>query len=371
MKATLKKHIVNLTGKRLKQKYLIFESDDWGSIRIPDLKTREVLLKNNLLKQNDPFSRFDTLETNEDYNALFDVLNKHKDQNNNHPIITANIILNNPDFEAIQNINFEQYIAETFLDTYKKHSGSENAFKILEQGVNQKLMQPQFHGSEHLNVIRWIKYLKSKDERYRYAFNKKCFAIDENNNQNRRHNLMATYDYDNEEELAFIKKNINLGLKQFEAIFGFKSLSTVAPCYVWNNQVEEEMLNGGVFAFQGSFLQNFNIPEKSFKKIYHYIGQKNGNKQLYFVRNGLFEPSLNPNVDWVEKCLESIDIAFKWGKPAIIGSHRINFVGGLDESQRNQNLQNLDLLLKQIIEKWPEINFISSSDLTQKYLKTI
>lgn len=371
MKATLKKHIVNLTGKRLKQKYIIFESDDWGSIRIPNLQTREVLLKNNLLKQNDPFSRFDTLESNEDYNALFDVLNKHKDQNNNHPIITANIILNNPDFEAIENINFEQYIAETFLDTYKKHSGSENAFKILEQGVNQKLMQPQFHGSEHLNVIRWIKYLKSKDERYRYAFNKKCFAINENTNQNRRHNLMATYDYDNEEELAFIKKNINLGLKQFEAIFGFKSLSTVAPCYVWNNQVEAEMLNGGVFAFQGSFLQNFNIPEKSFKKIYHYIGQKNSNKQLYFVRNGLFEPSLNPNIDWVEKCLESIDIAFKWGKPAIIGSHRINFVGGLDESQRNKNLQNLDLLLKQITKKWPEINFISSSDLTQKYLKTI
>jgi hypothetical protein len=370
MKATLKKHLVNAIGKRLDQKYIVFESDDWGAIRIPDTHTRDELLKNGLLKQNDPFSRFDTIETSEDYNSIFDVLKKHKDQSGNHPIITANIILNNPDFDAIEKINYEHYTPETFQETYKKNKGSDDAFKILQQGINQNLFNPQFHGSEHLNVVRWMKYLKSGDERYQYAFNRKCFAIDEIGNQNRRHNLMATYDYDNEEELAFVKKNIKLGLNQFENIFGFKSLTSIAPCYVWDIQIEQEMLDCDVLAFQGSFLQNYPIPGKPFKKIYHFIGQKNNHKQFYFVRNGLFEPSLNPKIDWVSKCMESIEIAFKWKKPAIIGTHRINFVGGLDELQRNQNLQKLDLLFAKIIQKWPDVKFISSSELIQKYSKT-
>jgi len=371
MKATLKKHLVNALGQRLNQKYIVFESDDWGAIRIPDLQTRFELLKNGLLKQDDPFSRFDTIETSEDYNLLFDVLKNHKDQSGNHPIITANFIMNNPDFDAIKKSSYEHYTAETFQETYRKHKGSEGAFKIMQEGVNQALIKPQFHGSEHLNVVRWMKYLKAGDKRYHYAFNKKCFAIDEMGNQNRRHNLMASYDYDNEEELTFIKENIRLGLNQFENSFGFKSITSIAPCYVWDNQIEQEMFDANLLAFQGSFLQNFPIPGKPFKKIYHYIGQKNNHKQLYFVRNGLFEPSLNAKVDWLSKCMESIEIAFKWKKPAIIGTHRINFVGGLDELQRNQNLQNLDLLFGNIIRKWPDVKFISSSELVQKYSKTI
>ena len=367
MKAILKKHIINARGKHLKQKYIIFESDDWGAIRIPDIQTREDLLKNNLIKLNDPFSRFDTIETSNDYYELFNVLNKHQDVNGQHPIITANFILNNPDFKGIEKVNFEHYIAESFEETYKKNKGSEEAFQVLQQGINQNLIQPQFHGSEHLNVVRWMEYLKSGEESFRYAFNKKCFAINEKSSNNRRHNLMASYDYDNEKELAFVKKNIKQGLIQFENIFGFKSATTIAPCYVWDKEVEHEMFKGGVLGFQGSFLQNYPIPEKPFKKIYHYIGQKNNNQQFYFVRNGLFEPSLNDKVDWISKCLESMEIAFKWGKPAIIGAHRINFVGGLDQVQSKQNLQKLDLLLAKIIQKWPEVKFISSSELAKKY----
>jgi hypothetical protein len=65
--------------------------------------------------------------------------------------------------------------------------------------------------------------------------------------------------------------------------------------------------------------------------------------------------------------MESIEIAFKWGKPAIIGTHRINFTGRLDLEQRNRNLEMLDMLLKEIIQKWPDVEFISSAELTTYY----
>jgi hypothetical protein len=108
---------------------------------------------------------------------------------------------------------------------------------------------------------------------------------------------------------------------------------------------------------------------ENFRKFYRFNGQKNKSNQTYFVRNGLFEPSLDSNVDWVNKCLESIAIAFKWGKPAIISAHRINFVGGLDESKRTQNLKNLDDLLKVALKRWPDLQFTDSAALLQSYNK--
>jgi hypothetical protein len=369
MRETLKKHIINARGSRLDQKYVVFESDDWGAIRIPNLETRDELLQKGLTRKNDPFSQCDSLETTEDYNLLFEVLKKHKDQRGKHPVITANFILNNPNFDKIAAENFQQYYRESFKETYKNYAGSEKAWGVLNKGINDQLIVPQFHGSEHLNVVRWMKNLKSGDERFRFAFEKKCYAIDEIGNENRRQNLMATYDYNNDVELAFLQKSIKIGLKQFEEIFGFKSITNISPCYVWDSKVEQELLKGGVKAFQGSFLQNYPITGESFKKKYRYIGQKNKDEQLYFVRNCLFEPSLNTNIDWVSKCMESIDIAFKWGKPAIIGTHRINFSGRLDTEQRDNNLKLLEQLLTKILEKWPDVKFTDSSSLLQKYLK--
>ena len=81
------------------------------------------------------------------------------------------------------------------------------------------------------------------------------------------------------------------------------------------------------------------------------------------VRNGLFEPSINDKVNWVDKCMESIEIAFKWGKPAIIGTHRINFAGRLDVQQRNRNLKDLDSLIKKVLNKWPDIQFADSASI--------
>lgn len=368
-KQTIKKHLINARGSRIKDKIIVFESDDWGSIRIPSIEVQQQLLEKSLIKDKDPFSKYDALETTADYYALYEVFRKFKDNKGNHPVLTANVILNNPDFKKIEAGNFETYYNESFLATYKNYSGSENAFAALQEGIKQQLIVPQFHGNEHLNVSRWMKFLKEGNERYRYAFERNCFAIDEVNAENRRGNLMAAYDYNNTLELDYIKKSIVDGLKQFEAIFGFKSKTTIAPCYVWDKAVEQVFQERQVMSFQGSYVQNYPVEGKSFSKKYRYSGQTNEKGQNYYVRNGLFEPSITPNIDWVNKCMESIAIAFKWGKPAIIGTHRINFCSRLNENHRNQNLKDLEELLKQILKRWPDIQFSDSSKIINMYLK--
>ena len=50
-------------------------------------------------------------------------------------------------------------------------------------------------------------------------------------------------------------------------------------------------------------------------------------------------------------------------KPAIISSHRINYIGSLVEENRAYNLSRLNNLLKIILEKWPDIEFMTSDQL--------
>jgi hypothetical protein len=368
LKEILKKHLINFRGKKLNSKYLVLESDDWGSIRIPNIKTRNSFLEQGLINNNDPFSLYDTLETATDLDKLFDVLSQFKDLNNNSPIVTANTVVANPDFQKIKESNYKHYFFEPFTKTYSDNKGSENAFKLFNKGINERYFFPQFHCREHLNLPMWMQILQSNNTAFIKAFQYNCFSIDFKDTSNKRGNLMASYDYNSEADLEIIKQSIHEGLSLFESIFGFKSKSSIAPCYVWDKKIEQILQENEVKFLQGSRFQNSPIKGgSSFKKIFHFNGQKNEFGQYYFQRNGLFEPSLNHNVDWVDKCMESIAIAFRWNKPAIIGTHRINFCGGLEETNRDRNLILLQKLLKQIIKKWPEVQFLNSAALHELY----
>jgi len=96
----------------------------------------------------------------------------------------------------------------------------------------------------------------------------------------------------------------------------------------------------------------------------HNTGEIDKNSGLtYTTRNTFFEPASAPEKDWVSIALKGIDDAFKNNKPAIIGSHRINFIGSLNEQNRTNNLGMLKTTLNKIILKYPNVEFISSAEL--------
>jgi hypothetical protein len=210
--------------------------------------------------------------------------------------------------------------------------------------------------------------LQAKNESFLKAFNYECFSIEFENENNRRANLMASYDYDSDQNLAVIQEGICQGLEIFESLFGFRSRSSIAPCYVWDSKIEDCLKANGVKYLQGSRFQNIPIRGSNrFKKKFHFNGEQNSNGQYYFQRNCLFEPSLNHSIDWVDKCLESIGVAFQMNKPAIIGSHRINYCGSIDPDNRSRSLHLLRSLLRSILVNWPDVEFVSSSELHNTY----
>ena len=93
------------------------------------------------------------------------------------------------------------------------------------------------------------------------------------------------------------------------------------------------------------------------------MGQKNKFGQQYLIRNAFFEPSIEPSKDWVTDCLSRINIAFRWKKPAIIGCHRLNFIGAIHEENRTNNLAQFKILLQEIVKRWPEVEFSTSDQV--------
>ena len=128
--------------------------------------------------------------------------------------------------------------------------------------------------------------------------------------------------------------------------------------------MEEVLHEGGVRYIQGLVTQL--IPTGTFENYrtkYHFLGNRNGFGQYFIIRNAFFEPALSKLSDPVGECLDRINVAFRWKKPAVICSHRLNFMGSLDESNRTVNLSYFRDLLNRIIRLWPDVEFIRTDQL--------
>ena len=81
------------------------------------------------------------------------------------------------------------------------------------------------------------------------------------------------------------------------------------------------------------------------------------------VRNVVFEPTEDRGIDWVNFTMKQIETAFRWNKPAIISSHRVNFCGHIEPKNREKGLESLQLLLKQFVQKWPDVEFMAADEM--------
>lgn len=366
LKDRLMRNVINIPGWSTRRKIVIFESDDWGSIRMPSKEKRDKLIDSGFNFSNQPFNLYDSLESNDDLSALFDVLKKHKDATGQHPVFTAVSIVANPDFEKIKADNFQQYHYEPFTDTLKRYPNSDKVIEHYKQGISERLFVPIFHGREHLNVQRWLRTLQSGNNAVLKMFEQGVTAVHIGPNNEFLGDFQAAFDLDSPEDLEYMKTVLTEGLDLFENLRGYKSPYFVATNGPFNNSLEQVLAEKGVKYILGERLQNEPFGNGNYKKHFHYIGMRNNLNQIYLTRNAMFEPSINAyglSENPIGKCLKSIERAFRWGKPATICTHRINYIGRIEEENRTKNLILLDALLTSIVKRWPQVEFITSIEL--------
>lgn len=366
IKTKVVRSLISFPGFKTNRKIVVIESDDWGSIRMPSREVYDYLLRHGYRVDNLSFNRYDSLASEADLSSLFDVLQSVKDKNNNPAIITANTIVANPDFLKIKASNYQRYYYEPFTETLKHYSSHQQSFKLWQEGMSAGVFRPQFHGREHLNVTRWIKALQNDTGKARFACDLGMFDFSEGTKVS-ENTYVDALNIESEDEINFQKESISDGLNMFEEIFGYKSATFIAPCYIWSNDLEPVLAAKGVRGIQGGWFQlqpTAGINTK-FKKRFHYLGQRNKNNQSYLVRNAHFEPSEKPEFDWISDILQRIKLSFSLHKPVIISSHRINFIGFIEPENRERNLLLLAQLLKEITKKWPDVEFMSSDQLVE------
>ncbi|HIB38455.1 polysaccharide (de)acetylase [Mesonia sp.] len=357
----LKKILINLPGWRTNSKVIVIESDDWGSIRSSSNKALEDLKNSGIKVDNCSYMQNDAIASNEDLELLFNILAKK-----NTPKITANFLTSNPDFNKIKESGFNRYYSESILETVKRYPKHDNAKNLWLEGKNQGFFYPQLHGREHLNIPRWLQDLKDGNEETLLAFKHKMFGVSAHIVQKRRASYQAALDGNFSVDLHDKKSIIKEAVQEFNQIFGFKPESFIAPNYIWDSLVEKALAQEKVMFLQGTHIQR--LPRGLGEKLQyrrHALGDVNEYDQKYLVRNAFFEPSSNKDKDWVDSCLSEIKIAFLMRKPAIISSHRVNFVGFLNQKNRDQNLKLFEELIKRINKNWPGVHYLTTAELTK------
>ena len=335
---------------------------------MPSKKCYEVLIKQGIRVDKSKFDSLDCLENSDDLNKLGEVLNSLKSVNGSKPIITFNTVMGNPDFERIEQEEFINFYVEPFQDSYRKYYGESN-MHIWQSLIENKLMQPQFHAREHLNSDLWIQDLQDGHQKTCLAFRHRFFGLKTRTSHPHQEHYLSAYHIANEKDLERKISILKEGLKTFEELFGFISETFIGCNYVWPNEIEKPLKNLGVEVLQGQ--RGHIVPritDGATAIQYHFTGQQNTSEQIYTVRNCHFEPFLNDQKDWVTSCINDIQRSFFWRKPAIVSTHRINFVSGMDVKHRDRNLSLLKELLQRIINNWPDVRFLSSDQLAKTIL---
>ena len=279
-------------------------------------------------------------------------------------MITANAVVANPDFDQIRAADKKKYHNELITETYKKYPHHKGVLKMWkDSGIEEKLLYPQYHGREHLNVDFWMRVINSEAFSEKLSFDNDCIlGINVPGEPVQIFNYMAAFEYDTIEQQRRIEDITVEGLKIFEEIFGLKSKSFVASCSIQGQHLDRILYDGGVDYHQLGH-QLIPLGKGEYKAVDRLWGQRNSLGQTYWRRNCMFEPSRNQNYDWVNNCLQEVKIAFRWGKPAVINSHRVNFIGGIFEENRVESLKKLSELVSSIVKKWPEVEFLTSAEL--------
>jgi len=360
--------ISNIPGWRTQRKILVIESDDWGSVRIRDKKAYEALKRKGLNVDAIHYDSVESLESNEDLERLFDLLLSFKDINGKFPIFTPMCILGNPDFDKIKESDYKNYFFQPLHDTLIEFPTSDRLIELWKQGFDNNIFVPEIHGREHINVRRYMQILQFHEGREGMRF-----ALDYHSLGPSRYKHFVYQNYlgalhpEVKDEIPNLHQYILEAGQLFYSYMGYQPRVFIAPNAEEPKELERSLHQIGVKYLTRSKRRNYPLGDGKFLKEWNFIGKKNELNQIVLNRNAFFEPVCfgeHEHIsDWTNSCLKDIQIAFHWNKPAVISSHRVNYLGSIRPENREKGLRELKKLLTVVQKNWPEVEFMSSFEL--------
>jgi len=372
MKKALLNNIKNIYGWKTKRKIVVISVDDYGNVRLDSKKARERMDEAGL-KIKSRFDAYDTLETREDLEVLFNTLTSVKDKNGRHSVLTPFAMPCNIDFEKMALGNYKTYHYEKLPETYEKLSGKDVKFykgtwSLWKEGIDKKLMIPQYHGREHLNIKILEEKLSQNDHEVLTALKNRSYTSISKSGYDTM-NYTAAFDFWNVDENEFLSKVLDDGIDNFKEVFGSAPANFMPPTSRIHPMHLPRIIKKGIKYIDTNLIHKQHVGSGKFKTTINYTGKNINKEQIYLVRNVVFEPTSIDSDISVKIALDQIKAAFRWNRPAIISSHRVNFCGYIDEKNRKKGISELNNLLKSIVDLWPDVEFMSADELGDIILK--
>lgn len=369
IKAILSKIISNLKnsiGWKTKRKIVVFSVDDYGNVRLNSAQARKNMDAAGM-KIYSRFDALDTLETTQDLEQLFDVLSSVKDKNGKHAVFTPFALPCNIDFEKMEADDFQKFYFETLPNTYKKLAAQQpetytGTWDLWKDGIAKGFLKPQFHGREHLNLTVFNDKLNKRDSQLLTALKNKSYTSI-SDDEYPTMSSTAELDFWDVKENEALKPILKEGLELFEEVYGYKSTYFTPPVFNIHHSLFQTLKDSGIQFIDLALLRQEHQGLNVYKKSFNYIGKQTKEGLTIMVRNVVFEPTEDRGIDWVDFAMKQIVTAFRWNKPAIISSHRVNFCGHIDPQNREKGLDNLKRLLQEIVKKWPDVEFMSADEM--------
>lgn len=328
--------------KRFDDKYIIIESDDWGMERALNTETIEWM---KIKFGEEKFSRWttDTLETTEDIEMLYELLDEYKNKFEYPPVVTANFITHNIDYSSPQELKFISLNEKFKNGTYQRLN------ELYFTGIKKGNIFPQLHGYSHFDVSLLMRYFETDEGKE--AFEKAFFTA----RSTVKGNLSFLH---GEMSLNNFKTNrFKEACTEFKNFFGYSSGSVIPPTFMFDKEFEEILKENKI-----TLIQSSNRLQSTDKKRYNFPYFRIKNGLIRSVRNARLDP--HPDYKFYYKqCIDSIDKAFENRNPAVIDFHRVNISGKFVPDYRDRTLAELKKLFDEIYERWPDAKFIH----TQKF----
>ncbi|MDW5290743.1 hypothetical protein [Formosa sp. PL04] len=346
IKSRIKSRLRAFSTLKCKQPIVIFQSDDWGMVRAPENK-------DFISNFGEPkIWAYDQLESEEELELIFQMLLKYKDANDNPPLIEANFIVSNPDFEATKENGYQSIVLKS-ISQYSELN------KKWNEGVKRRIFIPQYHGRLHFNYDKMLDMIQNDPE------SKAIFDLQLHggvNNYNKGNwTLHSEYQrWEDGTELPYnqLLQWIEVGISDFFNVFGYYPKSTIAPQYVFTPTTARAFAELGFQSIQGTNMQAYK--KNNLKRLKNIpTGSTYYKGLIASSRNIKFEPSRG-NTDWkyesvIKKCVNLINKKI----PVIIDSHRINYVGKFGEEGR----EDLDKLIGDLIKRG--CRFLTSEEFSE------
>ena len=367
IKSDLTRLVKNLPGKKTRRRIVCIYVDDYGSIRVKDKKAYETLKAAGLPMDSSRYARFETLASTEDMQKLFEVLTSVKDSNGHYACFTPFANIANPDFDKIRESGFTKYYREPFTETLKRYGPShEGSYKLWQQGLAEHLFHPEYHGTEHINVLRFMQALQRGHKTTRLAFDNESVALPVLPGDEPLHHETTVFYIEKAEENEALKEDIRTGMAMFESLLGYRPRQFTPGAGIYSPALHHVLKEEGIDYINVNRYCPYPLGDGKYVKRFLSNGKQNEEGQRYVVRNCVFEPYLgncSRNSMAVAGCLKNIEAAFRMHAPAIISTHRVNFVGSLESSHRDDSLMQLKELLIEIVKCWPDVEFMDGTQM--------